>query len=368
MAHILLIDDDKNILRLVEFSLKRAGHTVTTCEDGVQGLAQIQVQIPDLIVADVMMPKMTGYDFCRQVRTKLNLPDTPIIMFSARFQPVDRQTALEAGATDFLPKTASPDMLVNRIAELLPAEQATSAAKLVIGLFSLRGGVGVTSLAVNLALALASTHKTPAALVDLTPVGGHAALMLGVRPISSVADVLFASGDKVTLDTVKPHLIQHNSGVQLLASALIYEHMLHLNDNRLEQLLLALKSGFPFTILDVPHMLEPRFAAALQHFDKIALVLAPDMPSLQSTAMALQGLTRLGVPENKVVLIVNHVMSQGALPTEMINKAIKRPVLVEIPYEPEMIKAVNSGRPLLLSHPQSATAMAIAKLASALLS
>lgn len=367
MAHILVIDDDKTILRLVEFSLKRAGHTVAICEDGVQGLTQAKAQTPDIIVADVMMPKMTGYEFCRQVRTKLNLPDTPIIMFSARFQPVDKQTALEAGATDFLPKTTSPDALVKRIEELLPQKTPAAVTHAAVGLFSLRGGVGVTSLGVNLALALAAAQKAPAALVDLTPIGGHTALMLGLRPTSSLADALFNSGDTVTPETIKPHLLAHSAGVQLLASALVYEHMVHLNDNRLTQLVTALKTGFACTVLDIPHLLEPRFEPVLQLFDKLALVLSPDMPSLQSTAMALQGLARLNVPENKIVFIVNHVLPQGALPPEIIQKTLKRPVLATIPFEPEMIKAVNSGKPLLLSSPQSPGAIAIARLAGALL-
>ncbi|HXW00707.1 MAG TPA: response regulator, partial [Anaerolineae bacterium] len=127
MANILLVDDDKNILRLLEFTLKRAGHSVMMCDDGVQGLAQVKAQPPDLIVADVMMPKMTGYEFCKQVRTKLELKDIPIIMFSARFQPVDKQTALDAGATDYLSKSTSPDTLLHRISELLPAQQPAKA-------------------------------------------------------------------------------------------------------------------------------------------------------------------------------------------------------------------------------------------------
>lgn len=364
MAHVLVIDDDKTILRLVEFSLKRAGHTVTACEDGVQGLAQAQAQTPDIIIADIMMPKMTGYEFCKQVRTKLNLTETPIIMFSARFQPVDKQTALEAGATDFLPKTTSPDVLVKRIEELLPQQTQAAIPHATIGLFSLRGGVGVTSLGVN--LALAGAQKAPTALVDLAPIGGHAALMLGLRPTSSLADALFSSGDTVTLDTIKPHLLTHNGGVQLLASALVYEHMVHLNDNRLPQLAAALKTGFAFTVLDIPHLLEPRFEPVLQLFDKLALILSPDMPSLQSAAMALQGLARLNVPENKIIFVVNHIMPQGMLPPEIIQKTLKRPVLATIPFEPEMIKAVNSGKPLLLSSPQSAGAAAIMRLAGAL--
>jgi pilus assembly protein CpaE len=337
------------------------------CDDGLQGLAQVQAQRPDLIVADVMMPKMTGYEFCKQVRTKLGLTETPIIMFSARFQPIDKQTALDAGATDYLSKSTSPDVLINRINELLPAQQPASPMQSTIGLFSLRGGTGVTTLAVNLALALALTKKTPTALVDLTPLGGHAALMLGLRPTSSVADALFAAKDEVTLDTVKSHLIQHSTGIQLLASALNYDHLLHLNDQRLEQLVMALKSGFHHTLLDIPHVLEPRFQPTWRQFDKIALVLSPDMPSLQSAAMALQGLLRLGIDETNIGLIVNNILPQGGLPLEIIQKTVKRPIVASIPYEPEMIKAVNSGKPLLLSSPQSPTALAIIKLAHLLL-
>src|SRR5512147_47534 len=137
MANILVVDDDKNILRLLEFALKRAGHTVTTCEDGLQGFARVQAQPPDLIVADVMMPKMTGYEFCKQVRAKLGLTEIPIIMFSARFQPIDKQTALDAGATDYLSKNTSPDVLISRINELLPSQQPAPTTQTAVGLFSL---------------------------------------------------------------------------------------------------------------------------------------------------------------------------------------------------------------------------------------
>ena len=119
MANILVIDDDRDILRLLEFALNRAGHDVIIASDGQQGLAELEAQKPDLIVADIMMPKMTGYDFCKQVRASSGAVDIPIIIFSARFQPVDKQTALQAGATDYLPKSISPDALVKRIEELL---------------------------------------------------------------------------------------------------------------------------------------------------------------------------------------------------------------------------------------------------------
>jgi len=367
MANILVIDDDKNILRLLEFTLKRAGHTIITSEDGLQGLATAEAQQPDLIVADVMMPNMTGYDFCKQARSTPSLKNVPIIIFSARFQPIDKQTALEAGATDYLPKTTSPDALIGRINELIMGSSKPAATRGVVGLFSLRGGAGVTSLSVNLAICLAQSRQTRTLLVDLARLGGHAALMLGLRPAGNIAKLFESSPGDVAPQAIKPHLSQHNSGVYLLASSHVYGHELSLADTRLQQLLTIMKSGFPFVVLDIPHLVEPQFASTLQLFDKIAVVISPDMPSLQSTAIALQSLSRLGVPDDKIALVVNQVIPQGALPTETIQKAIKRPVVATIPFDPEMVKAVNSGKPLLLANPQSPAAMAIGGLAGKLL-
>ena len=365
MAKILVIDDDQDILRLLEFALKRAGHTVIISTDGVQGLAQVKEQQPDLVVADVMMPKMTGYEFCRQIRAKAELTEMPIIMFSARFQPIDKQTALNAGATDYLSKSTSPDVLIKRINDLLPAD-STAVAHKVIGFFSLRGGCGVTSLTVNVAVALAITQRTKPALLDLAPVGGHAAVILGLRPTSSVTRALTGVGN-LSLDTLRPHFIEHNAGVQLLASDLSPERQLSAN-HHLEQLAASLKSGFQFTVFDLPRtILEPHYSSLLQQLDKLALIMSPDVPSLQSTAIALQSLAQLGVSKSRIELIVNQVVSSSALPLETIQSAVKLPIAANIPFEPDMIKAVNSGKPLLLSSPKCPGAAAIARLANLLL-
>ncbi len=366
MANILIIDDDQDILRLLEFALTRAGHEVLIATDGKQGLAELEVEKPDLIVADVMMPSMTGYDFCKQVRGEPGTADIPIIIFSARFQPVDKQTALQAGATAYLPKSTSPDVLVKRITELLPTETGI-VSNTAVGFFSLRGGTGVTSLVVNSAIALAITQKTSIAVVDLAPLGGHTALMLGLRPTSSVNRTLTAS-NTITLESIRPHFIKHKSGVQLLASSLNYEEQLSSGANHLEQLAPTLKSGFAFTIFDLSQIaLDPQSAKVLQQLDRIILVLSPDMASLQSTALALQGLTRLGMSENKISLVVNQVVPQYPLPLKTIQKAVKRSIAAKIPFEPDMIRAVNSGQPLLLSSPKSAGAAAIARFASTIL-
>ena len=369
MANILIIDDDKDILRLIEFTLKRSGHTISTSVNGAEGLALAKEQVPDLIVCDVMMPKLNGYEFCKEARADDTLKDIPIIMFSARFQPIDKQTALDAGATDYLPKSTAPDALVNRIAELLPTGASTKpAVRGMFGLFSLRGGSGVTSLSVNIAIALALSQKTDVSLVDLALLGGHAALMLGLRPTSSVPKLLSAVTGDFTSEVMQPHFIQHNSGVQVLASPPTLGQSFSLTDDRLLRMVSGLKSSSSITVLDVPHILEEHFSPVLQLLDRVLLVLSPDMPSVQSTVIALQGLNQLGMESKKIGLVVNQVSPHNPLPIETIQKAIKRPILATIPFEPNMTKAVNSSNPLLLSSPKSAGAIAIGKLAINLLS
>jgi CheY-like chemotaxis protein/MinD-like ATPase involved in chromosome partitioning or flagellar assembly len=365
MAKILIVDDDKSILRLLEFTLQRAGHLVSTYVDGFQGLAAAEVEHPDLIIVDVMMPRMTGYEFCQQARTKPGLETLPIVMFSARFQSIDKEAALEVGATDYLAKTTSPNELLKRIAELLPTTETVS-ENTAIGLFSLRGGSGLTSLAVNLAVYLAKTQKNSTTLVDLARLGGHTALMLGLRPTGSVSQALAALKHDLTPDSIKPYLLEHSSGVQLLASVSGSNHELLLTDRRLAQLVTTLKSLFSFTVLDLPHILEAKFAPTLQLVNKITLVLSPDQPSLYSTTMALQGLARLGIPPDKIGLVVNYTIPEHALPLEIIEETLKHPIIASIPFEAAMVRAVNKGMPLMLDSPESAGAKAIANLAEIL--
>ena len=367
MAHILVIDDDQDILRLLEFALQRAGHSVTSVADGDKGLAEVGSRKPDLIVSDVMMPHMTGYDFCRQVRAQPGVADIPIIIFSARFQSVDKQTALQAGATDYIAKTTSPNALVQRIEELLP-ESVPTVSNVTIGYISLKGGAGVTSLAINSAVALALIQQSPVAVVDLAPLGGHAALMLGLRPNKSVSEAL-ADHQHLSQTTLSAYFIEHKSKVHLLASTLNYDRRLSPNASQLEQLVTLLKPAYPLAIFDLAQLvLQADAEAVLQQFDKLVLVLTPEMASLQSTALLLQALTRLEIAEQKISLVVNQPFPQHAMPVEAIQKVLKRTITASIPFEPEQVKAVNSGQPLLLSSPKSAGAVAIARLANSLLS
>lgn len=365
MANILVIDDDKDIQRLLEFALKRAGHTVNAAFDGVDGLRNAESNPPDLIVCDVMMPKMTGYDFCRQARTKASLKKTPIIVFSARFQPIDKQTALDSGATDYLPKNVAPDVLVTRITELLPesADGDVMTARGTVAVYSLRGGAGVSSLAANLAMTATIDHKTPATLLDFAPMGGHLALMLGLRPTNNIGQLFSNNVNDLSVDAIAPHLLKHQTGLQLLASTPGFGQNEAFNGGRLLQLLRIIKAGLPVSVLDIPQLLEPQISPVLQLIDKLVLVVTPDMPSVQATVTALQGLVKLGYNNQQIILVLNQISPANGLPVESIQKTLRRPIHAVIPFEADMLKAANTGKPLLLLAPESPASTAITQLA-----
>jgi len=109
---ILVVDDEERILNFLNTKLKASGYEVLTATDGVKGLEQLQSQEPDLVVLDLLMPKMDGLEMLKQLRT---FSPVPVIILTARGEDTDRIKGLQLGADDYLPKPFNPDELVARI-------------------------------------------------------------------------------------------------------------------------------------------------------------------------------------------------------------------------------------------------------------
>ena len=116
MAKILVVEDEQQIVRVVRAYLERAGHLVVTAGDGQMALHQFRHERPDLIVLDLMLPKIDGLDVCRTIRKEA---DVPIIMLTARVEEVDKLIGLELGADDYITKPFSPRELVARVRAVL---------------------------------------------------------------------------------------------------------------------------------------------------------------------------------------------------------------------------------------------------------
>lgn len=119
MAHILVAEDERDIRELINFTLMFAGHKVTQAANGAEAL-ELALQVkPDLIVMDVRMPKMTGYEACRQMKQHDSIRHVPVVFLSAKGQDEEVQTGIEAGAVAYILKPFAPEELTRRIGEIL---------------------------------------------------------------------------------------------------------------------------------------------------------------------------------------------------------------------------------------------------------
>lgn len=116
---ILVVDDENYILHILDFSLGAEGYEVLTAEDGEAAVQKCKDERPDLVVLDVMMPKMDGFEACRAIKRDPDLAGTPVILLSAKARDVDQKQGYEAGADDYITKPFSPGRLVDRVHGLL---------------------------------------------------------------------------------------------------------------------------------------------------------------------------------------------------------------------------------------------------------
>jgi len=119
MAKILIAEDERDIRDLITFTLNFAGHEVfptTNGEEAVQAAFQI---LPDLILLDVRMPRLTGYEACEQIKANASTQDIPVVFLSAKGQESEVKTGMEAGAEEYILKPFSPDQLVERVRSIL---------------------------------------------------------------------------------------------------------------------------------------------------------------------------------------------------------------------------------------------------------
>jgi two-component system, OmpR family, alkaline phosphatase synthesis response regulator PhoP len=138
MKRILLVEDDKDIVELVRYNLEKEGYQLASTIDGATGLAQIRRAPPDLLILDLMLPKISGLDICKEIRRDVTLNRLPILILTAKGEEADRVVGLELGADDYVTKPFSPRELAARVKALLRRSEPGAPSEKMLEVGALR--------------------------------------------------------------------------------------------------------------------------------------------------------------------------------------------------------------------------------------
>ena len=116
---IFIIEDDRSAIRLIEYVLQQAGYEVVTATDGVEGLRRATSEHPDLIILDIMLPGLDGFEVCHRMRQRSETANIPILIISAKARQDDKDTGFRVGADDYLTKPAEPAEILAKVETLL---------------------------------------------------------------------------------------------------------------------------------------------------------------------------------------------------------------------------------------------------------
>ena len=120
---ILIVEDDPATSRLVEYTLSHQGYDIISASNGLEGIRKARQESPDLIILDVMLPGLDGFEICNRLRSEPATAKILILMFSAKAQEIDKDTGIKVGADDYLAKPAAPAEIIKHVEKLLTSRQ-----------------------------------------------------------------------------------------------------------------------------------------------------------------------------------------------------------------------------------------------------
>jgi len=366
---ILIIDDDIDTLKLVGLMLERQGYEIAVASNGSLGISKAAEERPQLILLDVMMPDLDGYEVTRRLRSDPALAHIPIIMFTAKTMVDDKVAGFEAGVDDYLTKPTHPAELTAHVkavlarseqARAVPAERAR-----VVGFIGARSGIGTSTLALNTAITLQQKGHD-VILAEFNPGRGSFGLELSINNPAGLGNLLSRSIKDIHLRSVETELVNHNSGIRLLlASYRPHEAELDQAVTQMEAILNNLASMCTTVVLDLGAGIRPYTLPLLQQCDRIILVVEPVYPGNTFGAAMLEDLEANAISRHKVNLaLVNKVRTSLQIPWRQVETDLGIELAGIVSPAPEQAhQASQGGTPLVISDPNSLVSDQIRKLA-----
>lgn len=367
---VLIVDDitatRDNICKLLAF--EPAIVVIGQAASGAEAVKKIKILQPDVILMDINMPDMDGITATEQVLAEN--PYACIIMMSVQGELEYKQQAMAAGAKDYLVKPFSTDELLQAVkrggastAKHCSATEQAEPGK-IITVFSTKGGIGKTTIAINLAVALAEQTDVPVGIVDANLQFGDAALFLNLDPQRTIVDLVRDIHNPGGLDLEK-YLSRFNRNVWLLPAPLRPEQAETITASHLSAVLTAMRAHFKYTVIDTAPAFSENMLAALDAADIVLVVAAMDLPTIKNVKLCLESMASLGYDQDKVKVILNRAnTTEPGINIDEIEAGMWYKFAATIPSDGKVVVAsVNRGMPFIVSHPETPVAQSLFDLA-----
>lgn len=355
-AKILVADDDVMLQRLISNTLKLEHHEIIVATNGPQALEMARTENPDLMILDVMMPGMNGFDVCAALRKEPATATLPVIMLSGLGQVQEKIMGLKAGADEYLTKPIDPRELLTRVEMLLARHQvlrqsAAAKAARVFSVIGAKGGVGVTTLAVNLAAFLAQQGRDDVILLEFRPDFGTVAVQLNLRPELSLAALRELEPVAITEQVVTRLLQPTPFNVRVLCGPQKAADFGPFTAAHAGALLSRLTAMADYVVVDLPPAADAATASLLTSSDQVIVVLEPEITCV---AAAVQRVAQISSYSNTLETRLVAINRQGAmlLSVREIESRLHRTLVSVIPPAIDVIGvAVQYGDPLVHMQP-----------------
>ena len=367
--HILFVDDEEQIRKLLSTYLSRQGYDVTVATDGYEALKAVRARTPQLVITDVSMPNMNGFELTRRLRADHRTARVPIVMLSARKQADDILTGYAEGADEYIAKPVEMAVLAAKIEVLLKRMKATAGEVIkrgrVVVFLRGKGGAGATTLAVNSAVSLAETKMYKTAVLDLNLEFGNVASHLNLKPQHTLSDLAEMQPDQLDDATFATFIAQDRSGVQICVGASVPEHAELVTVSAVQQSLDRLRRGSDYVMVDTQPSFTPLTLAAIDTSDGACVVCEPHVASMKTGRACLDVLEKLSFPKERTLLVINRTTQTG-LDTDEVSRYFNRRPDIVVPFTPAFDDAADRGRPIVVLHADNAASKQLRDLAARL--